>query len=101
MANNECELNHLIDKDQGLQALWVVLRARYQITKLGFQEICKTLAIIGLNTNRNGEQIGDTVPLDVQCSPVLHECTKYIELDCHFVGEKIQSKLIFLSYLII
>jgi hypothetical protein len=56
MANNEGELNHLIDKDQGLQALWVVLRAQYQTTKHGFQEICKTLAIIGLNTNRNGEK---------------------------------------------
>jgi hypothetical protein len=49
----------------------------------------------GLKNNRNGVEIGDTVPLDVQCSPVLHEYTKHIELDCHFVGEKIQSKLIF------
>ena len=57
------------------------------------------LATIGLNTNRNGEEIGNMSPLDFQCSPGFHESTKHIELECNFVREKIQSKMVFPFYI--
>ena len=62
------------------------------ITKL-FKELgadVVTLAIIYSDSK---------LAIQIAANPVLHERTKHIELDCHFIREKIQNGLIQTEYM--
>lgn len=65
-----------------------LLRIKISLNDIGFQVEdhmklhCDNKAAINLSNN-----------------PVLHDCTKYIELDWHFIREKIDSKELILLYI--
>lgn len=37
--------------------------------------------------------------IQLAAKPVYHERSKHIEIDCHFVKEKLQQKLVHISYM--
>ena len=65
------------------------------------QSMCEVMWIhqlldeVGLKTSLPAKLWCDNqVALHIASNPVFHERTKYIEIDCHFVHEKIQEKII-------
>lgn len=65
------------------EVTWIsILMSDLKIHRIGLAEIhCNNKAAIHIANN-----------------PVLHERTKHIEIDCHFVQEKLQQKLISLQH---
>lgn len=57
--------------------------------------ICQILSEIGFEASMPTKLWCDNqAALHIACNPVFHERTKHIEIDCHFIREKIQQKLV-------
>ena len=61
--------------------------------------ICQLLMEVGIETSVPAKLWCDNqVTMNIASNPVFHERTKHIEIDYHFVREKIQLGLIFIGY---
>ena len=63
------------------------------------QFVCKIMWIkVGIETSIPVKLLCDQAAMNIASNPVFHERTKHIEIDCHFVLEKIQLGLISTGY---
>ena len=76
--------------------------SEYQVT---IHTICEIMWIrqllmeVGIETSEPAKLWCDNqVAMHIESNPVFHERTKHIEIDCHFVREKIQLRLISIGY---
>ena len=61
--------------------------------------ICQLLMEVGIKTSVPAKLWCDNkVSMHIASNPIFHERTKHVEIDCHFVREKIQLGLIFIGY---
>ena len=61
--------------------------------------ICQLLMEVGIKTSVSTKLWCDNqASMHIASNPLFHERTKHIEIDCHFVCEKIQLRLISTGY---
>ena len=61
--------------------------------------MCQLLKEVGIETSIPGKLWCDNqVVMHIASNPVFYERTKHIEIDCHFIREKIQLELISTRY---